>query len=111
MDTKLALRKLEVEARDIYASLSAEQSSCYDTVKSAILPAYELVLEAYRQHFRDYRKFNKQSFVEFARQKEHLFFFSNMFIEQTTKSNSQNITSLQAIGLFICFFLNQKQTF
>lgn len=60
-------------AQDIYASLSAEQSSCYDTVKSAILRAYELVPEAYRQRFREYRKFDKHSFVEFAREKERLF--------------------------------------
>ena len=33
-------------AQDVYASLSAEQSTSYDEVKTAILRAYELVPEA-----------------------------------------------------------------
>ena len=40
------------KAREIYAALSLDQSSEYDTVKTAILNAYELVPEAYRQKFR-----------------------------------------------------------
>lgn len=60
-------------AQDLYVSLSVEQSSCYDTVKSAILRAYELVPEAYRQHFRHYKKNDRHTHVEFAREKEHLF--------------------------------------
>ena len=60
-------------AQDVYASLSAEQSTSYDEVKTAILRAYELVPEAYRQRFRNYKKFDKHSYIEFAREKEHLF--------------------------------------
>lgn len=42
-------------------------------VKSAILRSYELVPEAYRQRFRDSHKFDKQTYVEFGREKETLF--------------------------------------
>ena len=45
------------KAQEIYGSLSIEQSSNYEHVKEAILKAYELVLEAYRQKFRNYLKY------------------------------------------------------
>ena len=53
--------------------MSVEDSSDYDKVKAAILKSYELVPEAYRQKFRDYKKFETQTYVEFAREKENLF--------------------------------------
>ena len=37
------------KAREIYSSLSLEQCQHYDTVKKAVLKAYKLVPEAYRQ--------------------------------------------------------------
>ena len=61
------------KAREIYTQLSLEQSSDYDKVKEVILTAYELVPEAYRQKFRNCRKENDQTHVEFARTKEQLF--------------------------------------
>ncbi|KAK3084591.1 hypothetical protein FSP39_015997 [Pinctada imbricata] len=42
-------------------------------VKGTILRAYQLVPEAYRQKFRKYKKFENQTYVEFAREKEDLF--------------------------------------
>lgn len=45
----------------------------YDAVKAAILRAYELVPEAYRQRFRSHKKSFSQTFVEFAREKGVLF--------------------------------------
>lgn len=60
------------KAAEIYSALSIEQCSDYDIVKSEILKAYELVPEAYRQKFRSYRKFESQTYVEFAREKEDL---------------------------------------
>ena len=53
--------------------MSLEQSSDYDKVKELILKAYELVPEAYRQKFRNCRKENDRTHVEFARTKEQLF--------------------------------------
>ena len=61
------------KARKIYTQLSIEQSSDYDKVKELILKAYELFPEAYRQKFRNCRKENDQTHVEFARTKEQLF--------------------------------------
>ena len=61
------------KAQEIYGSLSIEQSSNYEHVKEAILKAYELVIEAYRQKFRNYLKYDSKTHVEFAREKENLF--------------------------------------
>ena len=61
------------KAREIYTQLTVEQSSSYATVKELILKAYELVPEAYRQKFRNCKKENEQTHVEFARTKEQLF--------------------------------------
>ena len=61
------------KACEAYSALSVNQSSEYDTVKSAVLTAYELVPEAYRQKFRNSRKNDSQTYVEFAQSKEALF--------------------------------------
>ena len=61
------------KAQEIYGSLSVEQSSYYEHVKEAILKAYELVPQAYRQKFRNYLKYDSKTHVEFAREKEDLF--------------------------------------
>ena len=61
------------KAREVYSSMSIEQSSQYEAVKKAILKAYELVPEACRQNFRSYRKQEKQTYTEFAREKEVFF--------------------------------------
>ena len=61
------------KAREVYSAMSVEQSSQYDLVKKAVLKAYELVPEAYRQNFRNSRKQDKQTYTEFARDKEALF--------------------------------------
>ena len=61
------------KAREIYTQLSLEQSSDYDFVKSALLKGYELVPEAYRQKFRNCRRDDGQTHVEFGRLKEQLF--------------------------------------
>ena len=61
------------KAREAYSALSVDQSSEYETVKTAVLRAYELVPEAYRQKFRNSKKGESQTYVEFARTKETLF--------------------------------------
>ena len=50
-----------------------DQSSDYDVVKGAILKAYELVPEAYRQKFYGCRKEESQTYAEFTQTKENLF--------------------------------------
>ena len=70
------LRELELKAerekRDL--ELKAEQEKALlEAEKEAILKAYELVPEAYRQKFRNYLKYDSKTHVEFAREKENLF--------------------------------------
>ncbi len=65
--------KLVGKALEVYSTLSLEDGLKYDVVKLAILRAYELVPEAYRQHFRNRKKHTTQTFVEFARDKSILF--------------------------------------
>ncbi len=64
---------LSGKAQDVSSALPLEQSLDYDTVKAAVLRAYELVPEAYRQRFRSHTKAAKQTYVEFAREKRTLF--------------------------------------
>lgn len=54
-------------AQEAYSALSSADSKQYSVVKSAVLKAYELVPEAYRQRFRTWRKADKQTHLEFAR--------------------------------------------
>ncbi|KAL3967153.1 FMS-like tyrosine kinase 1 [Sarotherodon galilaeus] len=55
------------KAQEAYSALSASDCQSFATVKDAVLKAYELVPEAYRQRFRSWRKSDKQSHLEFAR--------------------------------------------
>ena len=52
------------KAATVIAAMSQENKFDYDEVKSVILKAYQLRPEAYRQKFRNYRKNEKQTFVE-----------------------------------------------
>ena len=61
------------KAREIYIQLCLAQSSVYYKVKESILNAYELIPGAYKQKFRNCRKEDDQTHVEFARTKEQLF--------------------------------------
>ncbi|XP_071058466.1 uncharacterized protein [Pseudochaenichthys georgianus] len=65
--------KLVGKAQEACSSLSVEDSLEYDKVKGAILRAYELVPEAYRQRFRGMKKASGQTYVDFAREKKVLF--------------------------------------
>lgn len=69
MWTLLLQCKLKGKSQEVVAALTLEDSLDYDLVKNAILQAYELVPEAYRQKFRKLRKASAKSCVEFAREK------------------------------------------
>lgn len=71
--TTLIQSVLVGKAAEVYSALSVEDSSDYQTLKSSILRAYELVPEAYRQRFRFLRKEEKDSYVEFVRDKKETF--------------------------------------
>lgn len=55
------------------SSLSLEDGLVYEKVKNTIFHVYELLLEAYRQRFRNLKKNSDQTQVDFAREKEVLF--------------------------------------
>uniref|UniRef100_A0A667ZMH0 Integrase catalytic domain-containing protein n=1 Tax=Myripristis murdjan TaxID=586833 RepID=A0A667ZMH0_9TELE len=55
------------KAQEAYSTVCAQEGLTYETVKSAVLKAYELVPEAYRQRFRHWVKSDKQTNVEFVR--------------------------------------------
>jgi hypothetical protein len=64
---------LRGKAREVFLALDPTQQEEYNVVKGAILRAYELVPEAYRQKFRSLKKLSEQTYVEFARLKERTF--------------------------------------
>ena len=47
---------LKGKASEVYLALKPEQTSDYQTVIETILKAYELVPEAYRQKFRNFKR-------------------------------------------------------
>ncbi|XP_071950797.1 uncharacterized protein [Antedon mediterranea] len=59
--------------QEVFSALADDQCENYDAVKTAVLSAYELVPEAYRQKFRNLGKPYDQTFTEFARKKQILF--------------------------------------
>jgi len=64
---------LRGRAQITYAALEPIEKLSYDRVKIAILEAYELVPESYRMSFRNSKKGDKQTYTEFAKDKERLF--------------------------------------
>ncbi|KAL0150446.1 hypothetical protein M9458_054263 [Cirrhinus mrigala] len=66
--TLLLQSVLEGKAQDVFISLSPVDRRDYKIVKDTILKAYELVPEAYRRGFRGWRKGERQTHVEVARE-------------------------------------------
>ena len=102
------------KAREIYTQLSLEQSSDYNKVKELILKAYELVPEAYRQKFRNCKKENDQTHVEFARTKEQL--FDRWYSSKKIGSDYPKLRQLMLVEEFkrcinsdVKSFLNEKE--
>ena len=102
------------KAHEIYIQLSLEQSSDYDKVKELILKADELVPEACRQKFRNCRKENDQTHVEFARIKEQL--FDRWCFSKKTGSNYLKLRQLMLVEEFkrcinsaVKSFLDEKE--
>ena len=70
--TILLQSALKGKASETHTALSPEQTSDYQFVKESILKAYQLIPEAYRQKFRNYKKEGDKTHVEFDREKERL---------------------------------------
>ncbi|CAC5371238.1 unnamed protein product [Mytilus coruscus] len=97
----------EGKAAEIYSALSSDNSSDYDEVKKEVLKAYELVPEAYRQKFRSYKKFDSQTYVEFAREKEDL--FDKWLTSKKIDKNFDNLRQLMLLEEFKqCVHLDLK---
>lgn len=60
-------------AQEVFSAIDATRVTDYEYVKTAISNVYKKVPEAYRQEFSNARKTDKQSWVEFIRQKQLLF--------------------------------------
>ena len=71
--TLLIQSVLEGKAQEAYAALDRNQCREYDVVKSAVLTAYEVVPEAYRQRFRSLRRKPGETYLDIARQQEMVF--------------------------------------
>ena len=89
---------LKGKAQEAYSALSATDCADYDIVKTAILKAYELVPEAYRQKFRHWRKSDKQTYVEFAHDKE--VYFERWCISKKVDGEFENLRQLMLIEEF-----------
>ena len=87
-NTILLQSVLKGKTSEVYLAMKPEQTSNYQTVKEAILKAYELVPEAYRQKFRNFTKEADKTHVEFAREKERLFDRCCMSEKISTNFNS-----------------------
>lgn len=69
----MLLCRLTGKAQEACSGLSRQDGLVYGKVKRAVLKAYELVPEAYRQHFRRLELAQGQSYLDFAREKARLF--------------------------------------
>lgn len=102
------------KAQIAYSSLSLSDSADYERVKAQILKAYELVPEAYRQKFRNLRKVEGQTYVEFAHDKE--VYFERWCSSMTIDSNFERLKELMLIEEFkrcvrddVKSFLDEKE--
>ncbi|KAK0152899.1 hypothetical protein N1851_005430 [Merluccius polli] len=83
--------KLTGKAREVMNKLPLSDSLDYEVLKAAVLRTYSLVPEAYRQRFRAYRKFHDKTFVEFASEKETLFY---RWLKATEVSDFESVCEL-----------------
>jgi len=97
------------KAREIYSALPIEQSARYTVVKESILKAYELVPKVCRQKFRSTSKRNKQTFVEFARDKELV--FDRWCASQNVDGDFANLRQLLLVEEFKNCLSNEVKTY
>ncbi|KAI3357900.1 hypothetical protein L3Q82_016288, partial [Scortum barcoo] len=106
--------KLVGKAQEVVSSLPLEDSLRYVVLKEAILRAYELVPEAYRQKFRTHKKSSGQTYVEFARDKGVL--FDKWCMASEVKNSFESLRQLILLEDFkstlpekIVMFLNEQK--
>ncbi len=100
-------------AQEVYSALTTEQSGDYEIVKSAILHAYELAPEAYRQKFRTLFKSEKCTYLEFARVKENMFDRWCSSVKVTTKEQLRELILLEefknCVPNAVAMYLNENK--
>ena len=97
MWTTLVQSRLIGKAQKVYVALKDDLSSDYASVKEIVLKSYKLVPEAYRLKFRELKKQPGQTYVEFARMKEHLM---NEWLLSKEVSTFENLKELVLIEDF-----------
>ena len=58
------------KAQIVCSELSMKQSSDYEEVRALFLAACELVPESYRQKFRNWKRRQGQTYVDYSKEKE-----------------------------------------
>lgn len=84
-------------AQEVFSSLSTQDAETYEFVKSAVLKAFELVPEAYRQRFRGWQKSERQTHVEFVREVQ------THFNRWCSASNVETLNDLKELVLLELF--------
>ena len=97
------------KAREIHSALPVEHSATYQIVKDAVLKAYEQVPEAYRQMFRSSTKDEKQTYVQFACEKERI--FDRWCASQEVESDFTRLRELLLIEEFKNCIPNEVKTY
>ena len=102
------------KAQQTYSALSTTQAADYTVVKASILKAYELVPEAYRQKFRNLRKADNQTHVEFVHEKE--VYFERWCTSRSVGADYEKLRELLLVEEFkrctkddIRSYLNEKE--
>ncbi len=103
------------KAQEVCSALSINDGLDYEKVKSAVLRAYELVPEAYRQKFRSHAKTANQTFIEYTRENCVLF---DKWSQSSKTINFEQLRELVLIEDFknllpdkIVVYLNEKKSF
>ncbi|XP_030283654.1 uncharacterized protein LOC115587797 [Sparus aurata] len=99
------------KAQEAYASLGGDLT--YKSVKAAVLKAYELVPEAYRQRFRTWEKRANQSHMEFVRELTNHF---NRWCVASSVDNFEGLCNLVILEQFkdtlpsrVATYLNERK--
>ncbi len=100
-------------AQEVYSALSLSDCKEYDIVKAAVLKAYELVPEAYRQKFRTLSRGVNEAHVEFSRELTTVFNRWCITSEVTTFEELSNLIVLEqfknSVPARIATYINEQK--
>ncbi|XP_063605479.1 uncharacterized protein LOC134780598 [Penaeus indicus] len=94
----LVQSSLKGKGRCVYLSLAGSHQSDYDTMKDAILKAYQLSAEFYRNRFRNCVQDNNQSFVEYMHKISKL---QTRWLSASNVSDYERLKELMLLEQFI----------